>query len=148
MGKSYRSPLTEEQIINIAKREPFYIRTDGYSSMALRRAHRTICNKLCSEGVLKFDGSNYTGIYFSFVSIPGCPKLAEQYRLRKKGLTGNRFSKERVLGIVKEKGFIATMRKPKSRKQQSLANQCQNLLNKGLLSIKETTDKTVIYHIT
>ncbi len=144
MGR-YFKPLTEQQIINIARNKPFSVRTDGFGSRSLNAEHRRICESLCAKGVLRFNSAGYTGINYVFVSLPGCPVSARDYQLRKAGMKGTRFSKQRVLEILERRGRVVCQRKPKTKKQQSLADQCRNLFLAGTLVIEKSAGASIVY---
>lgn len=139
--------LTEQQIIDIARHKGWFSLRRGVRGNFPHRQHRQICESLAAKGILRFNGAGYTDISYVFISVPGCPKAAEKYRLTKKGMIGSRFCEQRVLDIIKRKGQVIVQRKPQSRKQTSLSDQCKNLLNKGKIALKLQTDKTIVYEL-
>lgn len=140
--------LTEQQIIDIARHKGWFSFRRGVRGNFPHRQHRQICEALAAKGILKFNGANYTEISYAFISVPGCQKAAEKHRLTKKGMIGSRFSEQRVIDIIKRKGQVVAQRKPQSRKQTSLSDQCKNLMKKGKIALKFKTDKTVVYELT
>lgn len=140
-----RTILTEQQIVDIAKHKgTFSFKASPYGRKP-DKEHQKICKRLELQGVLRFNGAGRGSICYAFIAFPGCPKAAETARRRKKGEIGPRYNAERVVALVEKNGKVTARLKPKTRRERSLANQCQELVKKGVLEQTRKGDGEVVY---